>query len=65
MGFGVLSLFGLKLNHETVPLFKGVKDKIFPERIPATLIVLCFFNSLLKLLTPLILEEAYSAISKA
>jgi len=55
MTFGVLSLLRLKLNRETVPLFKGVKGKHFPERIPTTLVVLCFFNSLLKLLTPLIL----------
>lgn len=64
MSFGLLSLLKLKLNRETVPLFRGVKGKHFPERIPTALIVLCFFNSLLKLLTPLILEETYSAIAK-
>lgn len=65
MAFGVFSLLSLKLHREPVPFYEGVNGRRFPERIPTALVVLCFLNSLLKLLTPLVLEQTYSSISKS
>jgi hypothetical protein len=56
MGFGLTDLIGLKLAPGLVPLYGDVQGKKFPERIPWTLVALCFVNSLVKLAIPLILE---------
>jgi hypothetical protein len=55
MGFGLADLVGLKLALGPVPIYGEVHDKIYPERIPLTLVALCFSNSLVKLAIPLIL----------
>lgn len=40
-----------------------MEGKKFPEKIPQALVILCFFNSLVKLTIPLVLEETYSSLS--
>lgn len=56
MVFGITRLLRLSLSNETVPTYEGVQGKIFPERLPAKLVGLCFVNSLVKLMIPLLLE---------
>lgn len=63
MGFGIFDLFKMRLRREDVPYYGDVQGKSFPEKIPIPLVALCFFNSLLKLSIPLVLEETYSKIS--
>lgn len=55
MGFRLANLVGLKLIPGPVPVYGDTHNKIFPERIPFTLVALCFANSLVKLAIPLIL----------
>jgi hypothetical protein len=63
MGFALTDLLFLSLRKEKLPDYGGLEGKEFPEKIPFKLVGLCFFNSLLKLSIPLILEETYSAMS--
>jgi hypothetical protein len=63
MGFSIFDLFKLRLKKEELPDYGQVQGKSFPERIPIPLMALCFFNSLLKISIPLVLEETYSKIS--
>jgi hypothetical protein len=63
MGFRFWEIGRLKMDKEVVPSYGDVEGRVFPESIPLTLVGLCFLNSLIKLLIPLILEETYSSIS--
>lgn len=63
MQFSFVDLLRLTLNREAVPSYGGAHLKEYPEKIPMVLVALCFFNSVLKLSVPMILEETYSMIS--
>lgn len=63
MHFSFIDLVRLTLQREAVPSYGDAHSKLYPEKIPLILVGLCFFNSVLKLSVPMILEETYSKIS--
>ena len=63
MQFSFVDLLRLTLKREAVPSYGDAHSKQYPERIPMVLVALCFFNSVLKLSVPMILEETYSRMS--